>query len=82
SRLIKHAVDQDNREELVEVADDIDHSVSHLSGLLDNLLNWAMQQQGHFPNVPEKLSLNQLITETKNVFNTMAESKQIALSVS
>ncbi|MTI19670.1 HAMP domain-containing histidine kinase, partial [Fulvivirga sp. RKSG066] len=82
SRLIKHAVDQDHREELVEVADDIDHSVSHLSGLLDNLLNWAMHKQGHFPNVPEKLLLNQLIIETKNVYKTMAESKQIALSVS
>ncbi len=82
SRLIKGALQTNDKEELLKVADEIDYSVDHLSGLLDNLLNWAMRQQGYFPNVPEKLELNQLIHTTTGLFSNMAESKSISLNVS
>jgi len=81
SRLIKGALKNNDKEGLLEVANEIDYSVDHLSGLLDNLLNWAMQQQGHFPNVPEKLEINSLIEQTAGVFSNMADGKSILLKV-
>ncbi|MEP2770928.1 MAG: ATP-binding protein [Fulvivirga sp.] len=81
TRLIKHAVQNKEHDDLIEISDHIDESVEHLSGLLDNLLSWAMQQQGHFPNVPEKLNLKALTSEIKGIFSNMADAKKIDLKV-
>ncbi|WP_222933147.1 ATP-binding protein, partial [Fulvivirga aurantia] len=79
SHLIKYAVKDNNHEELLEIAEHVTITVGHLSGLLDNLLRWAMQQQGRFPHVPEKLNLNELGEEIKGIFATTAEGKKIDL---
>ncbi|MEQ8471585.1 MAG: ATP-binding protein [Marinoscillum sp.] len=79
SRLIKHMVKAKEMDQLLEVADDIDESVLRLSELLDNLLSWAMQQQGHFPNVPEKIHLQEAAHDLVKTLDTMAKSKSINL---
>ena len=79
SRMIKFLVEAKETDQLLEIADDIDDSVERLSALLDNLLNWAMQQQGHFPNVPEKVSLNDMADEIVKTLKNMAQGKLIDL---
>ncbi|WP_258101779.1 ATP-binding protein [Marinoscillum pacificum] len=79
SRMIKSLVNRQQTEQLLAIADDIDESVDRLSALLDNLLNWAMQQQGHFPNVPEKVDLNEVAEDLIRTLDTMAKGKQIDL---
>jgi len=79
SQLIKAYISNGRTEELMEVTDDIDKSVDGLSELLDNLLNWAVQQQGHVPNVPEKVSFNEMVTDLFKTFDNMAKSKSISL---
>ncbi|RED91896.1 signal transduction histidine kinase [Marinoscillum furvescens DSM 4134] len=79
SHMIKHFVKTKDTDQLLEVADDIDRSVDRLSNLLDNLLNWAMQQQGQFPYVPEKLSFNEVAADLLNIFANMAKGKQVRL---
>ncbi len=79
SRMIKSLVNRQQTEQLLAIADDIDESVDRLSALLDNLLNWAMQQQGHFPNVPEKVDLNEVTEDLIRTLDTMAKGKQIDL---
>jgi two-component system, NtrC family, sensor kinase len=79
SRLIKYAVEDKNNDELIEIADHVDKTADDLSGLLDNLLNWALQQQGHFPNVPEKLSVEEMGEEINGIFSNMAKAKNINL---
>jgi len=81
SRLIKYAAQNKDHESLTELSEHIDQTVDHLSGLLDNLLNWAMQQQGHFPHVPERLELKELTDEIQGIFKTMADGKNIAINV-
>lgn len=81
SRLIKFLVESKETNQLIDVADDIDRSVERLSNLLDNLLNWAMQQQGQVPNVPEKLEFKYLAMDLSATFKTMADSKKIHLKV-
>ena len=77
--MIKFLVQAKETDQLLDIADDIDQSVERLSNLLDNLLNWAMQQQGHIPNVPEKLELRYICEDLTATFKTMAESKKIDL---
>lgn len=80
SSMIKYMVKSGQTDQLLQVADDIDESVDRMSGLLDNLLNWAMQQQGHFPNVPEKLDLEELVHDLVGTMENMAMGKRIDLS--
>jgi len=79
SQLIKSFLLKGKTDELIEVAEDIDKSVDGLSELLNYLLNWAVQQQGHVQNVPEKVSLNEMIDGLFNTFDNMAKSKNISL---
>ncbi|WP_436514756.1 tetratricopeptide repeat-containing sensor histidine kinase [Ekhidna sp. To15] len=80
SGLIRHFVKEKNNDQLLEMADHMETSVERLSNLLDQLLNWAMQQQGHFPNVPEKVNITEMITEINGMFSNMANGKQVSLS--
>lgn len=82
SRLIKYAIEDNDQEELIEIANHVDKTADDLSGLLDSLLNWALQQQGHFPNVPEKVLMEEMGAEIKGVFSNMAKAKNIDLSTS
>ncbi len=79
SRIIKFMVKAKETEQLLEVADDIENSVDKLSTLLDNLLNWAMQQQGQIPYSPEHIDLNKMVLDLSSTLKMMAESKQIRL---
>ncbi len=80
SRLIKHFVASKKTEQLIGIADEMEKSVARLSGLLDNLLSWATQQQGHFPNVPEKVNINDVVNSVLDTFSNMAHGKDITLS--
>ena len=80
SRMIKMLVKTEKTDELIELTKDIDQSVDRLSSLLDNLLNWAMQQQGHFPNTPEPVDLDKLAEDLLATFSNMAKGKGIQLS--
>lgn len=77
SHLIRHFVEEKNEEQLHKMADHMEMSVNQLTTLLDNLLNWAMQQQGHFPNVPEKVEINSMMGEIVSMFSNMAAGKKI-----
>ncbi len=79
SRLIKYFVESKATDQLIEIADEMDKSVERLSSLLDNLLNWAMQQQGHVSNVPEKLNLQELADEQVGTLANMAKGKKIEM---
>ncbi|NQZ76344.1 MAG: tetratricopeptide repeat protein [Ekhidna sp.] len=78
--LIRAFVREKETDQLLEMADLMESSIERLSDLLDNLLNWAMQQQGHFPNVPEKVELKEMIEDIIGMFSNMASGKQVALT--
>lgn len=80
SSLIKYFVASREPDQLLEVADDIDKSVDQLSTLLDNLLSWAMKQQGQFSYAPESLNLKEMTEELVATLGNMARGKGIALS--
>ncbi len=79
SRMIEVYVKSKNTDQLIELAGDIDESVERLSNLLDNLLNWATQQQGQVPFHPAKMSLAQVAENIKMSLQNMANGKKIEL---
>lgn len=80
SQMIKMMVETKQTDELLEMTEHIDSSVDQLSKLLDNLLNWAMQQQGHIPNVPEKITLKEVADDLVKTLSNQAQGKSINLS--
>ena len=81
TQMIRTYVNKNKIDRLLLLTDKIDQSTGRLSGLLDNLLNWALTQQGTYPYVPERLSIQQLSEEIVDVFDHAAQAKNISLKI-
>lgn len=68
-----------NTDKLVNLSQLIDITSSRLTGLLDNLLNWALTQQGTLPHNPQPLPIREMSQQTLDMFALHAASKQITL---
>ncbi len=79
--ITKYFIDDKKTDQLREMMDKMEHSVDRLVKLLDNLLHWALQQQGHFPYVPETYSVQSLLNDSFDIFKDMAASKDIQLGL-
>jgi two-component system, NtrC family, sensor kinase len=77
--LFKEYIASNDINELSELIVHMDNSMQQVSNLLDNLLEWALSQQGTFPYHPDTIILNNVITEVCSMFSTMAETKGIRL---
>lgn len=67
---------------VVDMVNQMDGFVEHLTGLLDTLLNWALNQRGGFPYSPEKLLLKEVVDDTVAISKDMAYSKGIKIEAS
>ncbi|MFW5657438.1 MAG: tetratricopeptide repeat-containing sensor histidine kinase [Bacteroidota bacterium] len=81
SFMIKESMENDNKAMLLEAVNFIDHTVVSLTGLLENLLNWAMFQQGRFTYSEQKIGTKTLINEVVDVFTTFIIAKNIQLKL-
>jgi signal transduction histidine kinase len=78
--MIRYGLEAKNNLFLLEMADNLSESTTHLSGLLDELLAWAMQQQGQITLVRKNLSLSEIIHEVIGTFHNVARGKKIELT--
>jgi signal transduction histidine kinase len=70
-----------NKDKLERLTTLIDQTASRLSTLLDNLLSWALLQTNRLPYQPEKISVPETLQRTKQLFEPLAEVKQIQLDI-
>ncbi len=77
STLIKESIETDNTELMVKALDFVDNTVFTLTGLLDNLLNWAQSQQGKMSFNPEAIDTKSLIHDVVRLFSYVALTKKI-----
>ena len=68
-----------NTDKLVNLSKLMDTTTHRLTGLLDNLLNWALTQQGTLPNNPRPLHMRELSQQVLDMFALHAANKQITL---
>ncbi|MFK7954040.1 MAG: tetratricopeptide repeat protein [Ekhidna sp.] len=75
--MIKTAMQTDDKSFLKEVAEEVDKSSKQLSSLLDNLLNWSMQQQDGLVVNHDKIESKQILLELKNTCESQSKLKNI-----
>jgi signal transduction histidine kinase len=81
SYMINESVENDNPALLHEITNYIDQTVFSLTGLLENLLNWAQNQQGKFPYHEENIDTKDIIQEVIKLFSTIALLKNIRIEM-
>lgn len=75
--LIREYVQSKDYIQLAELTANMEFSVKKVQNLLDNLLEWALNQQGKFKRVSERIELNQIIYDVINTYHDIAVSKEI-----
>ncbi len=66
-------------EKLHTLSKKLDLTGKRLSDLLDNLLNWALLQQGGLAHQPDTLQIHPMVAETIHMFAMSAEAKDITI---
>lgn len=64
---------------MTELSGHIEDSTKKLTELLDNLLNWALLQNGTIPYHPEEINLKDITDDVVDLLNPMANMKQVSL---
>ncbi|MEQ8925101.1 MAG: HAMP domain-containing sensor histidine kinase [Fulvivirga sp.] len=81
SRLIKYSAEDDDKEGLVEIAEHVEKTSKDLSGMLDGMLEWAMQQQGKMEYKPQQVSVKSIFEGVHTLFTNSAKAKNIQLQL-
>ncbi|MCV9388719.1 tetratricopeptide repeat-containing sensor histidine kinase [Reichenbachiella ulvae] len=77
--LIQRSIEEGDQEELKSMGIMLEESAQDLSSLLDNLLDWAMSQQGTFPYKPQSINIAEICNPALRVFKNTAKAKSIEI---
>jgi two-component system, sensor histidine kinase and response regulator len=76
---ISQRTEQFERDEISQQVSELQKSVEHVCGLLDNLLNWAEVQRGLMPYQPKPVAIATIFTEQTQRWHSLATRKEISL---
>jgi signal transduction histidine kinase len=79
--LLHSYVQRQNTEELGNLGGYIRQAAQNLSELLDNLLNWALNQRGELVPVPQPLRVQELLAEIADLYQHNATAVSISLTI-
>jgi len=79
SRILKRDILNMRKDELSELALELDKSVLKIDNLLENLLQWSRTQTGKIKYRPEYIALHEIIKDNVNLVQNNARDKQIKL---
>lgn len=77
--LIREYLQTKDYVQLAELTTNMEFSVKKVQNLLDNLLEWALNQQGKFKKVSEKLELNEIVRDVITTHHDIAVAKEITV---
>jgi len=77
SRILKRDIKSLSKDELHELALELDKAVLKINNLLENLLQWSRTQTGKIKYSPEYFEITSVISETVNLFSEAAREKGI-----
>ncbi|MCV9388886.1 ATP-binding protein [Reichenbachiella ulvae] len=80
AQLIQTHIRNNNTEEIQRVGMVLEDSSHEISSLLDNLLDWSMNQQGHVSYKPEEISVEEICNPALRVMCNSAEAKGIQMT--
>lgn len=79
SRILKREIHELTKDELRELALELDKSVLKINNLLENLLQWSRAQTGKINYHPEYIALKAIVLENINLFSGNAREKNIEI---
>ncbi|HKL07794.1 MAG TPA: HAMP domain-containing sensor histidine kinase, partial [Bacteroidales bacterium] len=79
AQLIPIWIEEKDYDSLKKLSNTLELSVTNLLTLIDNLLNWALSQQGKIPYNPAMVNVKELVDEAVKLYNSSAELKNIEL---
>ena len=81
SKKVKFLIQQQEFETLDKYGTSLEKAAYSLNGLLDNLLNWALQQRNVLPYNPVPINVAEVSQEIYELFHQMAADKNIHLKM-
>jgi len=79
SRILKRDINNLTKDELKELAIELDKSVLKINNLLENLLQWSRSQTGKIKYKPEYIAIHEIVKENIVLFRNNAREKQLSL---
>lgn len=79
SSLMNEVIEFNSKEEMMIIGQSMDKSLKSVTSLLDNLLEWSMQEQGHTPYSPSKFNPQEVFEELLEIFENSAMAKEIKI---
>ncbi len=79
TQLIPYWVEIQDYESLKRLSKTMELSVTNVLSLIDDLLNWALSQQGNFPYNPVSFKINVTIKDAISLYIPIAQIKNIKL---
>lgn len=79
TKLIEFYLNNGDEEGLRRLPELVHQTTTSINHLLDNLLNWAVNQNGELAFQPESLVVAELLVEIRELYQTTAQAKQLQL---
>jgi signal transduction histidine kinase len=77
--LIQHYSRRGETEKLSEVGFKISTAINNVNQLLDNLLNWAMNQRDMLKCEPKKIAIKEIISRVADIYKESLAAKEISI---
>jgi signal transduction histidine kinase len=77
ARIIKRDIEEMSKQELQELAEELEKTTNKINTLLENLLQWSSAQTGKIKFKPQKLNLNENIAQSIDLLKNYAKNKNI-----
>ena len=79
SKILKHHIQKGNQEKTLLLAEDLEKNANNISVVLDNLLEWSLNQMEGYKIHVELLDIDQEFSSIFSVFEQHAEEKRVVL---
>lgn len=76
---IQKAHQQEDSERVERLTEQLDHASTQLNGLLNNLLSWALLQNGLIQHRPESIPVTDIVLDNLDLFDDLCHLKQIQM---
>ncbi|UII25865.1 tetratricopeptide repeat protein [Fulvivirga maritima] len=79
SGILLHYTKTKKMDQILDLGSNMKRSSQNMLHLLDNLLHWSLTKEYKFPLKKNRVALNDILTETVELFKTSAENKSISI---
>ncbi|MBQ4821219.1 HAMP domain-containing sensor histidine kinase [Aquimarina sp. MMG016] len=80
-KILKHHIDKGNHERTIELSNEIEKNSESLSNMLDNLLNWSLEQMNGYKMNPEKILIKTQLKEIIKGYEQEAAYKNTKINL-